>query len=1107
MIINVLFQSLRRNHAWFVFSMLVALSFPVRTIAAGSGSISGRVQDSDTGGFVYNAQITASVLGAKQSGQHGVVALSTTSDQSGSFRLDGLPEGQVILHVVYTGMSTSDLVLSVTAGQETEADVRLVGATGGIVTLDALQVNVSKAVSAQELAINSQRYASNLKSAVSVDDLGFIGDGSVANALKFLPGVDLETDSYGYGNAITMSGAPSANVPVMYGGFGVTTSADSTAAATATAGVNSSIPQRSAQLMTLSLNNISRIEINRSTLPDDPGSALAGSINFVPKSAFEVSKPKYFLSVFGAADQNHLAPGSTISGPWSTNIRSTFPGMVFAAVVPVNKRFGFSATISTNTVPKAYNQQTENWNADYLASSGTYAATPLDPSHYLSNGQTLDSFLSIYQRTSLNLTADYKVSEHGSLAATFTQSYNTLKYGDREVGWGNTGWASLTNSTLTNEVEINTTSLQPRLLNSDINWQVNDANHQFTLDYKYDFDGWKIDFGNSYGAARKQTRDADVGTAEAVAYNLRPLDSLAFNNIGDWGPQSITASQSGVAVTPMDINTFAAAGNFTTSYYDPTTGVQTTVTSVLPAIRFKPIWVGDHRFEAKGSISKSLNLAIPTTVKIGYNFTDYGRVTYLNPNLGTNGFGFLYVGSLPLSAFAQSGYNTPLADGYGTPKVLNNQLIASTLLSNPSQFIQARPWQDYETAVQNDNKITELVSAGYVRIDNSLFGDRLKLAYGIRYELTEDKGLGSEYNPAANEAHNSSGQLLSTTGTVYVPGSGQKVQTLYATDSLAWAHALYQPYADAVSSHYGNYFPSASLSYDITPTVVGRLSYSHTVGRPDLGNIYPSINLPDPSLVPSATTAATLITMNNTGLHPWTSDNIGLSLEYYSPNGLNNVTLRGYRRFVSNSYGTETMSAAQTASLLEQYGADPSEYPGAYIVTKVNMPGTVVTSGLELSGTFSFDKLLPDWGRGLRLIYSAARSTQTGGGNDAINFSAQNLYLVPYSFGSGLAFHRARYSVSLNGKWNSKERLSYQDYTSNAAVDPNTYEYRLAALRVDFDANYYLTRNLSLFINGRDITGYSQILQIYSPTTPDIAKNFQRAIYTPVWTMGLNAQF
>ena len=1094
---------------WLVLPLLFSFAFSLRAGVTTTGAVVGRVQNAETGNYLFGAQIQVleATAGAGQRIPT-LVGTTTASDESGAFRIDGVPAGTVTLRVVYSGLQTANVVVTVAAGEVARPEVNLTPIGSGLVKLDPFKVNVSKEMSARELAINSQRYASNLKSVISLDDLGFIGDGSIPNALKFLPGVDLEQDFYGNGNAITMSGAPSANVPVTYGGFQMTTSADSTQGPTVagTIGNNPIPPQRSSQLMSLSLNNVSRIEVNRSTLPDDPGSALAGSINFVPKSAFELSKPQYGFSAFVAADRDKIF-SSTMSGPWSSKINSRFPGASVSVIVPVSPRWGFSVSVNANSVPKGYRSQTENWSANYNAATRSYANTPLNPTHYFSNGRAMDNFLSVYKRASVNLTADFKLTEHGALSAAFTQSYNTLQYGNNTVAWGNTNWVNLTTSTLTNQREINSTSLQPRLLNSHITWQANDANRQFALDYRYHYRGWKITFGNSYGNSRKQTRDADIGTANAVAYNLRPLDTLRFNDIGSWGPASITSTKNGIAVTPLDINTFAATGNFTAAVINPVTGVSTNVTSVLPAIRFKPIWVGDHRFESMGSVSKTLEWSVPSTVKAGYNLSNYGRGTYLDPVFGTNGSGFLYIGNLPLSAFVQSGYSTPLLAGYGVPQVLDNQIIGQAFRANPSQFVQVRPAADFQSAAQTGSKLTEIITAGYLRVDNVLLSGRLKLAYGIRYEQTENKGAGFLFVPTNNQARNAAGQLLATTGAVFVPGTGQTVRTLNPANSLAAAKAMYLPFGQTARARYENFFPSASASYDVTSNFVGRVSFSHTVGRPDLHNIYPSISLPDPALIATEENVNTQIQMNNTALRPWESNNVGLSLEYYSPAGQNNVTLRAYRRFVSNAFVQQTLSLAKTSDLIEQYGADPADYPGAYVVTKVNMPGTIVTSGLELSGSYNLNRLLPDWARGVHLKYSAARSTQTGGGNVGAQFASQNLYLVPYSAGLGLSLTRDRFSVAVKGKWNSKTRLAYMDFVASSFYDPDTYQYRQAALRVDLDASLHLTRNISLFINGRDVSGFTQVLQIYSPTTPEIAKNFRRSVYEPVWTAGVKAKF
>ena len=1095
--------------ARLALGLMPLISLSLFAAPADTGSINGRIQNGDSGNYLYGAQII--VLAPESIGSTQLKTLaSTASDQSGSFSLNGISAGSIVLHVVYTGLLTQDINYTITAGGTTSADVVL-RARKEVVEMDAFRVNVEKAMNASELAINTQRYASNLQSVVSVDDLGFIGDGSIANALKFLPGVDLEQDGYGYGNSVTLSGAPSANVPIGFGGFQMTTSAEVPGQGISAAGMQS-IPQRSTQLMQMSLSNISRIEINHTTLPDDPGSALAGSINFVPKSAFEQSRPTYTVTAFGAADKDKVGK-SKMDGPLSSKISTVFPGFVFSAVVPVNKRFGFSVTFSTNTVPKAYVDQTCSWNANYLYNQttgvGTYRYMPLNPTHYSSDGMNLNSILSTYNRTSINLTGDYKVSSQGTLRASFTQAYNRMEYGARNVAWGNTNWTNPLLSTLTNQVEIDQSSLQPRVLNQSTTWVVNDANRQESLSYEGRIGLWKLNVGESYGNSRKQNRDADVGTVFSILYNIRPLQQLHFNNIGDWGPANISAiAPNGTVLDPSNLGSFIAAGNYAGQYYDPITGAITNVPSNLPAIRYKPLWSSDHRFEGKGSAERDFAFTnFPTKVKFGFNYSSYSRRVNTDPNLGGNGQGFIYLGTRPGTDFILKGYNTPFIANYGVAQFLDPSAIAKYQAANPSLFVESRPWNDYSSAVTSSFYLREQIKAGYVRFDTSAMHNRIRIAYGVRFEQTLDNGTGPYFSPGGNYVKNAQGQVLNTLGGVYQIGKGQSIQLRYPTNSLAQAHANYILNGSKSNAQYHNYFPSISVSYDITPSIVARISGSSTVGRPDLNNIYPSLNLPDPTTIDPTTT--TTINANNPALKPWTSKNLGASLEYYGADGRSNITVRGYRRFVDNAFGTNTLSVDQTATYLSTYGIDATEYPGSVLRTPINMTGQIVTSGLELSGSYLLDTLVPDWARGFRVVVSGTRSTQTGGGIMAVQFAAQNLYIVPYTAGLGVSLTRNRFTVSINSKATSKTRLQYLDYSTSSSptYEPNEFMYRRGAIRMDMDVSFHATKNVSLFINGRDITGYEPTELRYSPNTPSIAKNYHRAIYQPVWTTGVKATF
>ena len=84
-------------------SLLLALAvghMPAAAPAA-TGSITGRVQNTDTGQYVNNARVTVRGTG-----------LSILTDEIGTFRLPAVPAGEVILDIFYTGLDPLRVRLS-----------------------------------------------------------------------------------------------------------------------------------------------------------------------------------------------------------------------------------------------------------------------------------------------------------------------------------------------------------------------------------------------------------------------------------------------------------------------------------------------------------------------------------------------------------------------------------------------------------------------------------------------------------------------------------------------------------------------------------------------------------------------------------------------------------------------------------------------------------------------------------------------------------------------------------------------------------------------------------------------------------------------------------
>ena len=160
-----------------------------------------------------------------------------------------------------------------------------------------------------------------MKTVVAADEFGAASEGDVGEFLKFLPGISME---YLAGDArqVSLGGVDFNYTPITFGGFGMTNG-------------NQGGTNRGVSLEYMSLNNVSRVEVINSPTPESPGLALAGSINFVPRTAFERSKPQFTFSAY-VSDAGRPARFPQERRAARTATRKVRPGVEFSYVVPVN---------------------------------------------------------------------------------------------------------------------------------------------------------------------------------------------------------------------------------------------------------------------------------------------------------------------------------------------------------------------------------------------------------------------------------------------------------------------------------------------------------------------------------------------------------------------------------------------------------------------------------------------------------------------------------------------------------------------------------------------------------------------------------------------------
>ena len=298
-----------------------------------TGSISGRVQNEATGQYLNNARVT--VKGTD---------VTAFTDETGTFRLAGLPAGAVTLEAFYSGLDPQQFTVELRAGQTVQRDINLTnkaayGGRSDVVKLDPFVLSSSKLTEGEALATNEQRFASNIKNVVATDAFGDVAEGNVAEFMKFLPGVTIEY-SDASPNAVAVRGFDPNMTAVTMDGSQL-------------ANASGSAANRSFLFTQVSINNTSRIEVTKVPTPANPADGISGTVNMVSKSAFERSKAQlnYRVTMTASSDGLQLKAQPF---PFDTYEYRIKPGFDIDYTLPITKDFGIVFTALSS---KQWNEQ------------------------------------------------------------------------------------------------------------------------------------------------------------------------------------------------------------------------------------------------------------------------------------------------------------------------------------------------------------------------------------------------------------------------------------------------------------------------------------------------------------------------------------------------------------------------------------------------------------------------------------------------------------------------------------------------------------------------------------------------------------------------------
>jgi len=159
-------------------------------VAPATASVSGRVSHAATGQYLNNARVA--VQGTN---------LVAFTDESGTYRLDRVAAGTVVLEVFYTGLEPQTVSLALVPSATMEKDIALVappraGASGAVVKLGSFVVSDSREMDGAAIAINEQRVGQLSVGAFRRDFSNFFGNTVLDATPAFLALYGLEPTVY-----------------------------------------------------------------------------------------------------------------------------------------------------------------------------------------------------------------------------------------------------------------------------------------------------------------------------------------------------------------------------------------------------------------------------------------------------------------------------------------------------------------------------------------------------------------------------------------------------------------------------------------------------------------------------------------------------------------------------------------------------------------------------------------------------------------------------------------------------------------------------------------------------------------------------------------------
>lgn len=861
-------------------------------------------------------------------------------------------------------------------------------------------------------SITRQRNADNVKSVVALDAFGNLGNENPGELLSRMAGVAPNISDEGDVFSVYVRGIDPTLNSVNIDGNKMATSA---------------ALSREYRFLNVSAGAFEELEVVKAPTPDMDPDSLGGAVNMKSKSSLSLKEKRRFNYRVGAK----WAP------PFMWDQTPTRAQHRAHPITSVGYQEVFGVRGGERNLGVALN-------AFYIENPTTYASTIRDYTFsvndpaYVYDYRTNDAY-NLRKQRSVTLRADYRLgtTTRLSLGAMLADAFENLKinyqtrvYSGRTIAAiGANGQPTGTGAILPGFTD---TLTQVRAV-SGSNFETTTSSNAFmdrTRRVQFDVSDrrghWETDAGVSYSQSivhLNSGQNGGYGGGGAFVTDVRTIG---------W-----TLDQSASKEFPSFTQT-AGPGILEMRNYGNSQLTQ------LNGNREGRVYVAslDTKYD--------LGLAQRTSLKTGLRWrrqesgdrTGSRRFTYLgadgvvglNPATGRN--------DDDLSPFQIPDLQRTADYRLGAIPFVHTATVGADVEKNPSHWREDVYFRESER-LAGTRKVTEDVSSVYLM--GRTRWQKLGALAGARVEKTEVTGLG----------------WARRTTLASITDPGLRAATEYGARRR-------------VEGSYTDVFPGLHFSYAFARGLLGRASWSTSIGRPAFSNLVPreDVNVTNQT-----------VTINNPSLSPQYSDNLDLSLEYYfEPVGL--LSIGAFQKDLADFIFTDEGGLVGSGAGNGYEG----QYAGYTIITQHN-GGSARIRGLEASYQLELT-FLPAVLRGFGVFANYTYLTTEGNyGGAATRSSSQVARFVPRSANGGLSYKRDRFNARVLVNHVGEHLYTY-------SADPSRLRYKMSRSLTNLSLNYQVRRGVTVYCDFNNLlqapqryyigAGKTNRLQAYLDNGPTI---------------------